>query len=86
MVNVGNREPCRELFKKLNILTLHFQFILSLLLFVVKNINMFKSNSVVHSVNTRHFSDLYLPSVHLSKVHSVNTRHFSDLYLPSVHV
>jgi len=29
---------------------------------------MFKSNSVVHSNNTRHCSDLYLPSAHLSKV------------------
>ena len=67
-MNDGNRESCRELFKKLNILPLHPQHILSLLLFVVKNINMFKSNSVVHSINTRHCSDLYLPSAHLSKV------------------
>ena len=29
---------------------------------------MFKSNSLVHSINTRHCSDLYLPSAHLSKV------------------
>ena len=29
---------------------------------------MFKSNSVVHTINTRNSSDLYLPSVHLSKV------------------
>ena len=68
MMNAGNRESCHELFKKLNILPLHPQYILSLLLFVVKNINMFKSNSVVHSVNTRHCSDLYLPSTHLSRV------------------
>jgi hypothetical protein len=31
-------------------------------------LNMFKSNLVIHSINTRHCSDLYLPSVHLSKV------------------
>ena len=68
MMNAGNRESCRELFKKLNILPIHSQYILSLLLFVVKNINMFKSNSVIYSTNTRHCSDLYLPSVHLSKV------------------
>jgi len=66
MMNAGNRESCRKLFKKLNILPLYSQYILSLLLFVVKNINMFKSNSVAHSINTRHCSDLYLPSVHLS--------------------
>ena len=29
---------------------------------------MFKSNLVVHFINTRHCSDLYLTSVHLSKV------------------
>jgi len=68
MMNAGNRESCRELIKKLNILPLHSQYTLSLLLFVVKNIHMLKSNSVVHSVNTRHCSDLYLPSAHLSKV------------------
>ena len=54
--------------KKLDILPLQSQYILSLLLFVVKNLNMFKSNSVVHTINTRNSSDLYLLSVHLSKV------------------
>ena len=68
MMNVETRESCRELFKEINILPLQSQYILSLLLFVVKNINMFKSNSVVHTINTGHCSDLYLPSVHLSKV------------------
>jgi len=67
-MDAGNRETCRKLFKKLNILPLHSQYILSLSLFVVKNINMFKSNSMVHSINTRHYSDLYLHSGHLSKV------------------
>ena len=66
MMNVGNRESCHKLFKKLNILSLHSQYILSLLLFVVKNVNMFKSNLLVHSINTRHCSDLYLPSTLLS--------------------
>ena len=61
MMNAGNRESCRELFKKLNILPLHSQYILSLLLFVVKHINMFKLNSMVHSINPRHCSDLICP-------------------------
>ena len=68
MMNAGNRESYRELFKILDILPLQSQYTLSLLLFVVKSINMFKSNSVAHSINTRHCSDLYLPSAHLSKV------------------
>jgi len=62
------RNPAVNCLKKLNILPLHSQYILSLFFFVVKNINMFKSNSVVHSINTRHCSDLYLPSAHLTKV------------------
>jgi len=56
-MNAINRESCCELFKKLNILPLHSQYILSLSLFVVKNINMFKC-----------CSDLYLPTAHLTKV------------------
>jgi len=35
MMNAGNTESCHTLFKKLNILPLHSQYILSLLLFVV---------------------------------------------------
>jgi hypothetical protein len=38
IMNVDNRVSCRELFKKLNILPLHLQYTLSLILFVVKNI------------------------------------------------
>jgi hypothetical protein len=43
MMNAGNGQSCRELFKKLNI-PLHSRYILSLLLFVVKHLNMFKLN------------------------------------------
>jgi hypothetical protein len=57
-MNAGNRVSCCELFKKLNILPLHSQYILSLLLFVLKNIEEFTSNSEVHSINTRHKSDI----------------------------
>ena len=67
IMNVDNRVSCHELFKKLNILPLHSQYILSLLLFVVKNIEQFISNSAVHSINTRYRSDLYPPSIKLTK-------------------
>jgi len=66
-MNIDNRVSCRGLFKKLNILPLYSQHILSLLLFVVKNIEEFISNSEVHSINTRHRSDLYPPSIKLTK-------------------
>jgi len=68
MMNAGIRQSCRELFRELNILPLHSQYILSALHFVVKHINMFKLNSTIHSIKTRHCSDLHLPSVHFSKV------------------
>jgi len=80
-MNVENRVSCREVFKKLNILPLHSQYLLSLLLFVVKNIEEFISNSEVHSINTPHRSDLYPPSIKLTKF---NTCHRSDLYPPSI--
>jgi exonuclease III len=67
MMHVDNRQSCRELFKKLNILPLQSQYILTLLLFVVKNIDKFKSNSEVHPINTRHKLDLFIPTVKLSK-------------------
>ena len=47
--------------------TRQLQYILSLLLFVVKNIEEFTSNSEVHSINTCHKSDLYPPSIKLTK-------------------
>jgi len=59
--------PCHEFFKTLSILPLQSWYILSLLFFVVKNIEKFISNSEVHSINTRHRSDLYPPSTKLTK-------------------
>jgi hypothetical protein len=69
MMNVGNRVSWHELFKKLSILPLHSQYILSLLLFVVKNVDEFKSNFEVHSINTHHRSDLFPPATKLTKYH-----------------
>jgi hypothetical protein len=67
MMNVDNRQSCRDLLKKLSILPLHSQYILSLALFVVKNMDRFKKNSEIHSINTHHKQDLFLPTTKLSK-------------------
>ena len=66
-MNAGKSASCRELFKKLNILPLYLQYTLSLLLFVVKNIDEFTTNSEVHAINTQHRSDFHPPSTNLSK-------------------
>jgi hypothetical protein len=68
MMNAGKGESCSELFKHSNILPFHLQYVLSLCLFVVKNVNMFKPNSMFHSINTRHCSNLHQPPVQLTKV------------------
>jgi hypothetical protein len=52
IMSVGNRISCHELFKKLNLLPMYSQYILSLLLFVVKNIDDFSMNFEVHIINT----------------------------------
>jgi exonuclease III/uncharacterized protein YutD len=67
MMNITNRQSCRDLFKELSILPLHSQYIMSLSLFVVGNIDKFKYNSEIHSINTRHRFDLFLPAAKLSK-------------------
>jgi len=51
-MNTGNRVLCCELCKKLNILPLYLQYILPLLLFVDKDIDLFITNSEVHAINT----------------------------------
>jgi hypothetical protein len=66
-MEVDNRVSCRELFKKLNILPLYSQYILSVQLFVVNNIDEFTINSDVHSIRTRHRSDLHPPLTRLMK-------------------
>ena len=62
ITNSGKRDSCRDLYKKLQILTLLAQFIFSLLVFVCKNRSYFFSNSEIHDINTRFKQNLHLPS------------------------
>jgi len=58
-MNSDNKNSCRNLFKKLCDLFLQSQYILSLLMFVVKNMDLFKMNSDIHNFNTRFNHDIY---------------------------
>ena len=58
---------CCELFKELNILLPQLQYILSLAVFVVKNIDDFTVTSDIHSINTHHKSNLHPPLLRLAK-------------------
>jgi hypothetical protein len=61
-----NRDSCRHLFKQLRILPLQSQYIFSILLFVVKNKEVFTSNQEVHSINTRSTTNFHLPVCNLT--------------------
>jgi hypothetical protein len=53
VVGIRNRDSCREYFKRLKILPLQSQYLLSLLLFVAENIGYFRLNSEIHGFNTK---------------------------------
>jgi hypothetical protein len=53
ITNSGNRDSCRNLFKKLNILPFYSQYIFLLLIFVIDNISLFKTNLELYEINTR---------------------------------
>jgi hypothetical protein len=59
MAGFKPRNSCRSLFKRLEMLTLPYEYIFTLLLFIVNNQEHFQtSNSAVHSVNTRNKNQL----------------------------
>ena len=66
IMNVNSRTSCRNLFKKLNILPLPAQYIYSLMMFVVKDKDLFITNDNVHKILTRSKDDLHLPMANLS--------------------
>jgi len=53
MSGVGPRSLRRSLFRKLNILTIAYQYILSLMLFTVDNQKDFLITAYVHGLDTR---------------------------------
>jgi len=57
----GNRVSCTNSFKKLQIMALTSQYMLSLLMFVVQNKNFFLTKNENHNVDTRGRNNLYLP-------------------------
>jgi hypothetical protein len=66
MEGCGNRVSCRNLFKKLEILSLTSQYMLSLLMFVVQNKKFFLTNNENHNIDTRQRNNLYLPQENLT--------------------
>jgi len=57
---------CRNLFKKLQILPLTSQYMLSLLMFIVQNKSFFLTNNVNHNLDIRQRNNVYLPQASLT--------------------
>jgi exonuclease III len=83
MYNLKPRESCKEKFIQSQIMTFYSCYIYSLILFVVKNIKLFKFNNELHEHNTRTNTNLYPKNVRLSKVikgpYSTGIRLFNHL-------
>jgi hypothetical protein len=62
-----SRDSCRQLFTEIQILPLPSQYILTLLLFVIKNKNHYKVNLEVHNIDIKQHSDLHQPLPSLVK-------------------
>jgi len=65
ITNSGISDSCRDLFQKLQIPPLYSQYIYSLLMFVVKNRDLFELKSDIHQISTECNNDLHWPSVQL---------------------
>jgi hypothetical protein len=68
-----------ERFKKLDIFTVPCLYIFALMLFAVKNFNIYQTNPSVHGTNTRQQNKLHIPSVKLSAMQR-------DVYYSSVKI
>jgi hypothetical protein len=66
MTSCNNRVLCNCLFRRLEILPLASQYILSLLCFVINNNNLFTLNSDKCNINLRHTNTFYQPSSNLT--------------------
>ena len=67
MTKSRSRDSCRQLFKRLEILHLRSQYIFSvLLLFVVKNKNLYTTNQEIHNITTRSNTNLHPPVCNLT--------------------
>ena len=60
------RDSCRQLFQRLEFLPLQSQYIFSVLLFVVKNKDLYTTNQEIHNITTRSNKNLHPPVCNLT--------------------
>jgi hypothetical protein len=85
ITNSRNRDSCRHLFMKVDILLFYSQYLFSLLIFVIDNISLFKMNSELYEINTRNINNFHLSqprlSIYINAVYYMGIKAFN--YLPS---
>jgi hypothetical protein len=65
IMGMKHRESCRPSFKKIKILTLTSQYILSLMTLTANNLECFTFNYTIHNKLTRRRRNLHVPQSHL---------------------
>jgi hypothetical protein len=66
MTKSRSRYSCSQLFRGLEILPLQSQYIFSVLLFVVKNKDLYTTNQDIHNITTRSNINLHPPICNLT--------------------
>ena len=66
MMSCSKMVSCRDLFRKLRILPLMSQYILTLIIFLIKNNSKFTVNSEIHNINTRQHTNFHYPITNLT--------------------
>jgi hypothetical protein len=83
MIGCNSRVSCRNLFRKLEMLPLASQYILSFMLFVAKNKNLFILNLGNHDISARQSMNFYQPlsnlTVYQKGVHCMGIRVYNNL-------
>jgi hypothetical protein len=83
-MGMKHRESCRPAFRKLKIVTLTSQYILSLMTLMVNNLEYFTFNYTIHNKLTRHGRNLHVPQSHLAMrqkgVYYRSAKIFNSLY------
>jgi hypothetical protein len=67
MTGCRYKDSCRKLFINLEILPLPSQYILSLLMFMIRSRSQFLANSELHHINTRQCANFHKPFVNVAK-------------------
>jgi hypothetical protein len=72
ITNSDTKEPCRKLFRQLNILTFYSQYIFSIICVVIKNDDIYVRNVDIHSRNTTNNFDFHITPTNLA-IHQKST-------------